>query len=200
MVDTEDKANDEVCMHDLTLDVNNIIIQSQIQTLETSKPDQRVRLHNHETIITYKNLHLKNNDQTLIERIVQFHRLRKIEVMNINVKQMQKANIFVPFLVTITTHNKELIFDHLNTLIVIEVEVHYATDIQLKTLHHKNNFALILDTCTIMNDILLLYETRDPDMTNTEEILAHTVHLIDPFLDHPIDVTPVRGIDHVHFQ
>ena len=51
-----------------------------------------------------------------------------------------------------------------------------------------------------MNETLLFHNIPDLDLTITDEIHAHFVHLKDFPTDHHIDMIPVLDIYHAHFS
>ena len=55
-------------------------------------------------------------------------------------------------------------------------------------------------TDTNTNEILLLPNITNPDMTVINKIQFQIVKITDILVDHHIDAIPVLDIDHVHFQ
>ena len=180
LLDAEDIANDKIRTHDLALEINNITIQLNTQTLDPSSQEQLICLHNPKIQITKRNLPIKNNAHTVIEQIIPSLLVSKNnEMMKTNEKHMLDLNLHKNVL-----YNTSVLLPTIeqNTMIIdTEVEVLHETTVTIKTIHKIDTVLhLEIDLVTIKATLVLDTDHAPiPVTTNSQNIQIHIDHLQD---------------------
>ena len=155
-------------------------------------------LHNLETQITKINLHIKNivhiaTEQTTPSPLVSKKPRDDEDKRHAYARSKSfKNHLCSSFVLLQMTEQNDMIH-------VIEVEVIPEIIISTKIIL-KTDIALHLEIDLFMTKVLLLHNTLNHDMTNTNEIHDHFVFLIDLLTDRLTDTTLVIDKDHAHIR
>ena len=200
LVDAEDKINDKILTHDLTLEVNNITEQLQTQTLDSSPQEQLMftqpRDPNNENKPAYQKCcsycHRTNRSISPC-----FKKQRDDEdKKNAYARSKSPQKSFVQYFRSSSNDRTK------------RYDTRYRTkSTSRKSYYTKNNnsqnryhIALHLEIDLVMTRVLLLHNTLNQDITIIKETRDLTVLFIDPLTNNLIDAILVTDSDHAHIQ